>query len=105
MEREPPRFPVQCPIKFSGDLVDEEGTLVNLSKDGGAVATNQQVSKGSYMFLRLHLPDRAPPMKVELAVVRWVIGDVFGLEFIRIQPEEQRRLHKFVRLLEMTPPS
>ena len=53
-----------------------------------------------YLALRVALPDHAPPMEVTLAAVRWSKGQKFGLEFLRMQPEEQDRLRRFVRTLE-----
>ncbi len=42
-------------------------------------------------------------MKVDLAAVRWSEGREFGLEFLRMQPEEQQRLRRFVSTLETQP--
>ncbi len=76
------RYQVHCPITLLGDHLVGEGTVRNVST------------------VRVLLPDQAVPRKVDLAVVRWSRGREFGLEFLRMQPEEQDRLRRFVTALE-----
>ncbi len=111
-EREPPveerrtypRFPLSCPIAFSGDLLAGEGNVVNISNLGCAVQSDQQVREGANLNLFLRLPEGAVPMKIELAVVRGARGGwLFGTEFIRIHPTAQERLHELIKFLEMSP--
>ena len=96
------RYPIQCPITFLGDHLVGEGTVRNLSTGGWKVDSDQPVQGGHYFALRVSLPDRHAPMKVDLAAVRWSSGRQFGLEFLRMQPEEQARLRQFLNIL--TPP-
>ncbi len=98
-----PRFPLTCPVAFSGDLLEGQGNVVNISKVGCAVQCDQQVREGVYLNLFLRLPEGAVPMKIELAAVRWARGGLFGMEFLRIHPTAQGRLHKFIKFLEMPP--
>ncbi len=77
--------------------------MVNISKLGCAVQSDQQVEEGAHLNLFLRLPVGAVLMKIELAVVRWVRGGLFGVEFVRIHPTEQERLHELIKLLEMLP--
>ncbi len=76
------RYQVHCPITLLGDHLVGEGTVRNVST------------------VRVLLPDQAVPMKVDLAVVRWSRGREFGLEFLRMQQEEQDRLRRFATALE-----
>ena len=100
------RFAIQLPIAFSGDDISGEGTVIDISKGGWhvTVASNHNVPTGTYLALRIELPDHAPPLKVELAAVRWSQGRNFGLEFLRMGDEEQARLHRFVSTLETNTP-
>ena len=77
------RYPIQCPITFLGDHLVGEGTVHNISTGGWKVESDQAV-----------------PMKVDLAAVPWSSGREFGLEFVRMQPEEQARLRRFLSTLE-----
>ncbi len=94
------RFPIHCPITFLGDRLVGDGIVRNVSRGGWEVKSDQPVQRGNYFALRVLLPDQAVPMKVDLAAVRWSSGREFGLEFIRMQPEEQDRLSRFVSALE-----
>ncbi len=76
------RYQVHCPITLLGDHLVGEGTVRNVST------------------VRVLLPDQAVPMKVDLAVVRWSRGREFGLEFLRMQPEERDRLRRVITALE-----
>ena len=49
--------------------------------------------------VRIHLPVHYDPLEVKQAVVRWWMGREFGLEFIRMRPEEQERLRQFLNML------
>ncbi len=97
------RFRVQFPISFSGDDIAGEGTVIDISKGGWkatVVTSTLSVQQGTYLKLRLSLPDQAPPMDVKLAAVRWAKGREFGLEFLMIGSEEEERLHRFITALE-----
>ena len=102
-ERSKPRAQFECPIAFSGDDIVGEGTLVNLSASGWKVRCDRQVPKGTYLSLRISLPDKESPMEVTLAVVRWATGEEFGLEFLRMGTEEQTRLRQFATTLDSAP--
>lgn len=49
--------------------------------------------------MEISLPDSQPELTVELAVVRWSIGQQFGVEFVRMWPDEQSRLDQFAQRL------
>jgi hypothetical protein len=50
----------------------------------------------------MQLREREEPVQVDLAAVRWSFATRFGVEFIRIHPEEGERLKRFVKSLEST---
>ncbi len=97
------RYPVQCPIAFLGNHLVGEGTVRKVSTGGWKVQSDQPVQRGNYFALRVLLPDRHAPMRVDLAAVRWSSGREFGFEFLRMLPEGQVRLHRFVTALETGP--
>ncbi len=101
-----PRLRVQFQISFSAHDIGGEGTVINLSKRGWkatVVTSSQSVRPGTYLKLRLSLPDQAPPMDVDSAAVRWAKGREFGLEFLIMGSEEEARLHRFLSTLETGP--
>lgn len=97
------RKPVRFPIIFSGDLLDGEGEVIDLSTSGCGVFTEEDVKSRSYVHALLYLPNEEKPMKVELAAVRWSAGEAFGLEFIRITTEQKRRLREYLHMMDSRP--
>ena len=95
-ERQGVRVFVQYPVIFTGAPFLEEGVVRNLSVSGCQIECPRTALVGSYVKLRLPLFDQSPSLEVELAVIRWVQGWRFGVEFIRMPDEEQRRLRHFL---------
>ncbi len=98
-QRKYPRCDVEIPVYFSGQGKKGEGRLINLSMGGCAIESRVSVKSGSYLSLRLNLPDRKASVGVQLAPVRWSTGDAFGLEFIRMKDEAQAVLRGFLHTL------
>ena len=96
------RFAVQLPVSFSGDQISEEGTILNVSPEGCAIMSDTVAGTAVYLQLKMQLREREEPVQIDLAAVRWVSATRFGVEFIKIRPEEGERLKKFVRALEST---
>lgn len=81
---------------FAGAPFIGEGAMHNLSRTGCRVECNRTVLQGSYLTLRLLLPDGVRSLIVELAAVRWVHEQYFGIEFLRLPIPEQARLEQFL---------
>ncbi len=99
--RRSPRVPLHCPITYYGTSLTGVGTVSDLSRGGCKVGSPTPVDTGTYLELRIYFTRESKlPMKVDLAKVRWTMERAFGLEFIRMQPEEQARLRRFVSTIE-----
>jgi hypothetical protein len=96
------RFAVQLPVSFRGDQLSDEGTILNVSAEGCAITSDTVAGVGVYLQLSMQLREREEPILVDLAAVRWASARRFGVEFIKICPEERERLKPFVRALEST---
>lgn len=94
------RFEVQLPASFSGNDEAGGGLVTNLSKDGCGVVSEEPVLSATFLALRIQLPGRHFPLRVEAAEVRWTSGAGFGLEFRHLRAEEQERFHRFIAALE-----
>jgi hypothetical protein len=96
------RYAVQLPVSFNGDQLsgEGEGTILNLSADGCAITSTIVAGPASYMQLTMQLREREEPVRVDLAAVRWSTPARFGVEFIKVRPEEGDRLKRFVKALE-----
>ena len=98
------RYQFHCEIWFPGKEKSVAGTVSDLSMGGCKVGSPTPVDTGTHLELRIHFtPESKFPMKVDLAKVIWAMERAFGLEFIRMQPEEQARLRSFVTALETGP--
>jgi hypothetical protein len=52
--------------------------------------------------LQFWLPDQSQPVKVELAAVRWIKADEFGVSFLDVPPDTRARLAQVFQLLHET---
>lgn len=73
-----------------------EGRILNLTVPGCLLESPLCMTKGNYIKLKLFLPGLHSPFSVELAVVRWINGCQFGVEFIKMDERDQRQLHQFL---------
>ena len=96
------RYPVQLPVHLFGDLSGDEGTTVNVGMGGCAVAGRSPHEKGNYVSLVMRPSQDKLPIKIELAVVRWAKDDVFGVEFIRMKPEQRTRLSHYLHVVDLS---
>jgi PilZ domain-containing protein len=85
------------PVVFSGVAYVGEGTVLNVSVPGCAVHSRKRVQPGSYLEMRMLVPDATPPLRVGLAKVRWCEGRRFGVEFIQMPGKDQVRLGRLVK--------
>jgi hypothetical protein len=94
------RVDVNYPVRFSGDSMIGQGTIINLSTPGCAIRTSMAMQPGDYLELRIMTPDQARPLTVSLAKVRWTMEETAGVEFIRVRRENQGRIQRLIdRLL------
>ena len=95
-----PRFRRQSmckPVTFSGEDIVGTGIATNITERGCQVrCRNQHVPHRSCLRLGLSLFPHKEPLTVDQAVVRWSKGPVFGLEFVRMSADAQKRLHGFL---------
>lgn len=89
-----PRYPMELPITFEGDEWAGEGSSRDVSAGGCRVQSVVRVEVGSYVRVKLYQNQDAA-MAIELAAVRWVRGQEFGLEFLYMHPDQYDRLLSF----------
>lgn len=90
------RLPLRYPAMYCIHSTVGEGTVSNISAVGCTIETDELMSAGQALTLRLILPDKTESLPIEGAQVRWVEGRRAGLEFILIGREANLRLHGFV---------
>ena len=91
------RVLTEFPVIFAGDSFVGEGTVNNVSVPGCGIISNKRVEPGTYLEMKVLMPDDAPSLCVELAKIRWRKGHRFGVEFIRMPGVDQVRLGRLVK--------
>ena len=95
------RFTVHFQSSFSsGQRLEGEGTVLNLSVGGCKVQSDTRVSLGTDVRLRIMMPDEEQPLEIKRAAVRWTSGQEFGLEFTFVEAEGELRLRHFVQAFD-----
>lgn len=92
------RFPLFYPVIFGGAPFVGEGILTNLSLMGCSVMCDREVLCGSEVRVSVLLPNQTPALSIDLGTIKWVQGDQFGVEFIRLPLEARQRLSRTLRI-------
>jgi hypothetical protein len=71
--------------------------VFNVSVPGCAIHSRKQVRAGTYLEMRMLMPDTTSPLRIGLAKVRWCERRQFGVEFIQMPGGDQVRLGLLVR--------
>ena len=86
------RLRLSCRLFFVGDDDFEgEATILDLSPNGCQATSLPQVQAGMVLRLSLFLHDEEWPLRIDEALVRWVKGATFGLEFTGIRTVQRER--------------
>lgn len=97
--RKHPRFSIGAPVSFSGHTVKGSGQALELSMGGCRIGSEHSPQDGDYLELTLTFPGSGEPLMIDSAVVRWVKGRVFGLEFLYMSTEATDRLNRLIQRL------
>jgi CheY-like chemotaxis protein/GGDEF domain-containing protein len=93
-----PRFIMHCPVTFQG-LISGTGHLQDLSLRGCKLRSEVTLSIDTHLTMTICLPSIAP-LKVNVAVVRWIKRDVCGVEFVWMEPDMLERLQHYLSRYE-----
>jgi len=91
------RFPLHYPVIFGGAPFVGEGILTNLSLMGCSVLCDREVLRGSDVRVSVLLPDQSTALSIELGTIKWVQGEQFGVEFLRVPFAARQRLNSMLR--------
>ena len=99
-QRKYPRFPIFLPVSFGDGVIAQTGTVVDISHEGGRIKCTGAVPEMKYFRVEIQLDDPHDTLAVDLAVMRWSRNGEFGVEFIRMEPDQQARLRNTIRSCE-----
>src|SRR6185436_2735431 len=92
-ERRGRRLKLNCRLFFFGaDDFEGEATILDLSTGGCQATSLSEVRVGTTLRLSLFLQDQEWPLRIDEALVRWVRGAKFELEFIKIRKDHRERV-------------
>jgi PilZ domain len=96
-ERRGRRLSLSCRLFFFGEHDFEgEATILDLSTNGCQATSLTEVQVGATLRLSLFLPDQKWPLRIDKALVRWVRGQNFGLEFTGIRSAQRERVRAII---------
>jgi hypothetical protein len=88
------RREVEFPASFIGDARGM-GTVRNLSTSGCKIESPVSVQVDQLLVLRLSIPQESEPVVIDVAAVRWFSEAKFGVEFLKVKADDQRRLEVY----------
>jgi hypothetical protein len=99
-KRSHPRFTAQFRSTFSGGQREGVGKTLDLSDGGCRIESDAPVVAEAAFECRIYAPGLSWPLRIDEAQVRWVKGNVFGLEFTVMQPDERVKLRQVIASLK-----
>jgi hypothetical protein len=101
-KRKYPRFSVAFPVSFGDGVVVRFGMVVDISREGCRIRCADSAPDEQYFHIQIWHGDPNDMLVVELVVMRWTRPGEFGVEFIRMAPDDQARLRHIIRNCEET---
>ncbi|TKS64478.1 MAG: PilZ domain-containing protein [Nitrospira sp.] len=98
-KRQQPRFTAQFRSTFSGGQREGQGRTLDLSAGGCKIETDLPVFVGASFECRIYIPGLDWPLRIDEAQVRWVKDNTFGIQFTKIQLDEETKLKEVIASL------
>ena len=90
------------PVRYLRDKMAGEGIIKDLSLSGSYIAGNASVSIGMTLALQIFVPGDPVPLLIDRAIVKWIKGSEFGVDFETPQPKEAERITQVISTLVKT---
>jgi hypothetical protein len=87
------------PVRYLGEGIAGEGIIKDLSLSGSYITGNILVSVGVGLALQIFVPGDPVPLLIDRAIVKWVKGSEFGVDFDTPPPEIAERITKVISTL------
>ncbi|MBK5281910.1 MAG: PilZ domain-containing protein [Nitrospiraceae bacterium] len=98
-KRQQPRFTAQFRSTFSGGQREGQGRTLDLSAGGCKIETDLPVFVGASFECRIYIPGLDWPLRIDEAQVRWVKDNTLGIQFTKIQLDEETKLKEVIASL------
>jgi len=87
------------PVRYLRQGIAGEGIIKDLSLSGSYITGNAPVSVGMSLNLQIFVPGDSEPLLIDHAIVKWVRGPEFGVDFDASQPKEAKQITKVIATL------
>jgi len=91
-QRKYARLPVSLPVSFGNGVMAQSGTVLDISREGCRIRCPHATHETKYFLVDIRLNDPGETLTIDLAVRRWSRNGEIGVEFIRMEPDQQARL-------------
>jgi len=98
-KRQQPRFTSQFRSTLSDSQGEGQGRTLDLSTGGCMIETDFPVVVGASLECRIYVPGLDWPLRIDEAQVRWVKANKFGIQFMKIQRDEEVKLKRVIASL------
>jgi hypothetical protein len=89
-------------VRYLRDGVAGEGIIDDLSLSGSYMTGNTPVFVGMALALQMFVPGDPEPLLIDRAIVKWVKGSEFGVDFDLPQPAVAERITQVISTLVKT---
>ncbi|MFI5247329.1 MAG: hypothetical protein ACHQWV_02110 [Nitrospirales bacterium] len=96
------RFKKLVPMHYLGNGIAGEGMIEDFSLSGSYMSGNAPVSVGMALALQIFVPGDPEPLLIDRAIVQWVKGSKFGVDFGTPQPTVAERITTVITTLVKT---
>jgi hypothetical protein len=90
------RFKECFEVRYRDQNIEGVGVVRNLSLGGALIQADREVKPHTRLTLELAIPDLPAPLLVSCAEVRWVLGYLMGLQFVRVEAEMYQQLAAYL---------
>jgi PilZ domain len=97
--RKDQRLKKLVPVRYLGHGMAGEGIIKDLSLSGSYMTGNAPVSVGMTLALQIFVPGDPEPLLIDRAIVKWVKGPEFGVDFDTPQPKVAERITQIISTL------
>ena len=89
----------EMPVRYLWNKIAGEGIIQHLSLSGSYITGNRPVSVGMALALQIFVPWEPEPLWIDRAIVKWVKGSEFGMDFDSLLPNVAERLTNIVSMM------
>jgi hypothetical protein len=86
------RLKRSVPVRYLWDGMVGEGIINDLSPSGSSMIGDAPVSVGLALALHMFVPGDPEPVLINRAIVKWIKGSEFGVDFDTPQPTVAERI-------------